>query len=337
MRATPKGWARALSLEGVLKRAWLEARMLGERGRFLLQGRPEPSAAIVLASSGRSGSTWLADLLSLGGTQQIFEPLHPRFNRRVERMTAWYGARPYTRSYYLRAGGDYPEWRELWEEVLAGRSRSHWTDQRRTSLFPKRYLIKVIRANLMLGFAYDLYRPRIVCLVRHPCAVVHSRLMGEWHADVADILDQEALVEEYLRPWLGLIEREQDLLGAHAVWWAVENSVAMRELATRPHCPVFYEELVLGAQGQLDRILGWLGVPAHTVSTDLVETPSRVSRRGPASAELIPADHWLRAWQQALAPHEQRRILDWAHRLGIACYNDRALPVQMLDGPGGND
>src|SRR5512143_1091080 len=98
---------------------------------------------------------------------------------------------------------------------------------------------------MMMGYIYRKLRPHIIYLVRHPCSVIASRLTMPvpWVASVDDLLAQEQLVEDYLRPWLGDIEKEKSLLGAHAIWWAVENRVARDQLAAIPHIKVFYEEI----------------------------------------------------------------------------------------------
>jgi len=79
--------------------------LLGERLQYLVRDRPEPSEAIVVAGSSRSGSTWLADLLcSVPGIQQIFEPLRE--------LPRWLpvGAPAYPKTCYLRPEGRYPDW-----------------------------------------------------------------------------------------------------------------------------------------------------------------------------------------------------------------------------------
>ncbi|MFN2166915.1 MAG: hypothetical protein ACK2U9_11730, partial [Anaerolineae bacterium] len=209
-----------------------QARILTERTANAFGHKPQPLAAVVLTSSSRSGSTWLADMLSTAARlQQIFEPLHPRYDPTISSLTGFDARRDHVCSYYLRASGDYPEWHRWWQAVLAGRQRSAWTDAVPTVWFANGYLVKVIRANLMLGYVHDRFQPRLIYLVRHPCAVVQSRLALGWKADVRVLLEQEALVEDYLRPWIAWIENETDPAGAHALWWAVENLVAQSELA----------------------------------------------------------------------------------------------------------
>ncbi len=328
---------RRSTLRGVddaARQAIAAARRTGETVKFAVKGRPRPDDAIVLASIGRSGSTWLADLISAApGIQQIFEPLHPEMSTELRRLLDWQQkvGETYRRA-YLRPGVDHPEWRAFLAKILAGWVRNYRTDYARTSYFPDRYLVKFIRANLMLGYLYDCFRPQTVLLSRHPCAVVYSRLRKvrtPWYADVSDLLRQEALVEDYLRPWLAEVEKETDLLGAHAVWWAVENRVAMQEMSTRPHYLVFYETLYLRPQPTLAPLFAWLKLPPFALPAELVARSSRVARHRQEEAAtdeaLILAQ--MSDWQRGFTAEEQRRIITWAERLEVPWYGAAALPT----------
>lgn len=301
--------------------------MSGEYLKFGLSGRPNPASALLLAGTGRSGTTWITDVLcALPGVQQIFEPLFPLWNERVRQVTGWDERDPYIRSIYLRSKEEYPEWEEMWRKILTGNFRNYWTDYQRTSWFPDRFLVKEVRANLMLGWLHRKFQPRIVYLLRHPCAVVYSRLAAPqpWHADVRDILKQEDLVEDYLKPWVTEIERETDLLGAHAVWWAVENRVALNQLQGIPHALLFYEDLVMRPRAVLESLLLWLGVkriPKRALH--LVPHPSRMSN---LTLGYRDAQDRLSRWQISLSVEEQKRILSWAERLGVEAYNAEPHP-----------
>ncbi len=299
----------------------------------VVRGSPQPSSAAVLAGSGRSGTTWLADVLSrCSGVQQIFEPLHPVAVEEVRRITGWdESLHPHIRSMYVRAGSAAPEWRDLLRRVLEGRVRNYWTDYRRTSFFPSQLLVKVIRANLMLGYMHDEFHPRIAYVVRHPCAVVASRLSIPWHANVQDILSQEELVQDHLLPYVGEIERESDLLGAHAVWWAVENLVATKELGERSHHLVFYEEACLDPKSCLAEVCAWFGFDSDSLPLSELEKPSRMAR---SKSLHRPSVERLGAWREKLSGDDIRRILRWAHRLGLAWYEDSPFPrhLEVSDG-----
>ena len=332
MRPFVKPWARYIGIEDHLKNLVVESRMMGERLKFLLQGQPSASQALLLVGSGRSGTTWICDLIAAAPhIQQIFEPLHPETSVEVQQLIGWkVNEEAHIRPYYLRPSEIYPNWHSFLERLLTGQVRNYSTDFKRTSYWPDQFLIKLIRGNLMLGYIYDNFQPQIIYVIRHPCAVVHSRLKIPWHADTKDILKQEALVEDYLRPWIGDIEKEKDLLGAHAVWWAVENMVAMRELGTRPHYAVTYETLCLEPEDQIHQIYAWAGISKLPTSLDdIVERPSQTSSFSGMSYDST-MDR-LSSWQRKLSSTDQHRVLDWVDKLGVTLYNEHPLPTALQE------
>jgi hypothetical protein len=230
------------------------------------------------------------------------------------------------RARYLRPGVEYPEWEDFLYRVLKGQVRSVWTDRLRTSLFPDRFVIKSIRANLMLAFIHENFQPKIIYMLRHPCAVIASRLDLGWQADVMDILKQEPLVEDHLRPWVAAIEEERDNLGAHAIWWAVENAVARRQLVNIPHLALTYEQLCLEPEGHIPEVFSFLGLPMPEFSNlqSVIQRPSKLSIRDVTYTSTVDR---LSSWKKQIKSEDQKRILDWAHRLGVTTYSDQIVPV----------
>lgn len=320
-------FADTLGVGGFLRQAIVEARLLGEYSKFAFQGRPAPSEAIFLAGSGRSGTTWLTDVIcALPGIQQIFEPLCPLQNTQVRFITGWDKSDPYMRAVYLSPKANYPNWQEVWQRILTGRFRNYWTDYARNNYFPDRFLIKEVRANLMLGYIYNQFRPRIIYIMRHPAAVIHSRLTAPqpWHADVTDLLQQKTLVTDYLQPWVSEIAAETSQLGAHAVWWAVENHVAMQQLQNIPHFFVYYEDLVMQPETVLTTLLPWLGYAKMPPRVEkMLLRPSRMSH---ATVTYRDKQTRLSHWQQHLSPIDQQQVLLWANRFDLMMYDETACP-----------
>ena len=310
-----------------LRQTYVNTRLMGERAKFAWVGGPDPTSAILMAGSGRSGTTWITDVLcALPGVQQIFEPLFPLWNERVRQITGWDMSNPYIRSIYLHPEENNLEWNELWGMILTGRLRNYWTDYERSSWFPDRFMIKEIRANMMLGYIYRQFQLSIIYIMRHPCAVVHSRLAAPqpWHADVQDILQQANLVADHLFPFVADIEKETDLLGAHAVWWAVENHVALSQLRVIPHYLVFYEDLVSRPREVLASLLPWLGV--ETIPEEVLSLLPRSSRMSNERLDYQDAQDRLSRWQVSLSIADQRRILAWGERLGLNMYDTSCYP-----------
>ncbi|MBI5962798.1 MAG: sulfotransferase domain-containing protein [Chloroflexi bacterium] len=334
IRKTIKSLADPLRVGDIFRQGFVEINRLGERARSVVYGPVNPSDTIILAGSGRSGTTWLGDLISaIAKAQQIFEPLAPLQNPLVRDLTGWELNTPnvsYIRAFYLAADNPSETWKKHWLDILTGNYRTYWTDANRQFIFPGCYLVKEVYANLMLGYLYKHFASKIVHLVRHPCAVIASRLMVPWHASVKDILSQEELVEQYLRPWIGLIEKEKDLVGAHAVWWAVENMVASRQLSSYPHQFIYYEETVTQPGKIGSRLANWLG--RNKTPSDLeriAQKPSRMTQQG---KKIIKVDEVLSQWRSSLAFEDQERIVRWARTLGIEWYDLTPMPLLINEG-----
>jgi hypothetical protein len=323
LKRVAKGAVESLGLRTAVERSLLEAGLLGERLQYCFRARPTPSEAILLAGSGRSGTTWVSDLLCrVPGTQRIFEPLRQAARWRPP------GTWPSVRSPYLRPEGEYPGWHALLRDVLTGRCRSYWTDPSRTSFFPDRYLIKEIRANLMLGYIHDHFQPRIIHVLRHPCAVVASRTRLDWRVNLGDLLQQEELLEDELAGLAGDIERARsDSVASHAIWWAVESHVAGRQLRERPHFRAYYERLVSEPEASLRAMLEWLGLDGDGIDAAKIRRSSRTTWRGGKSQEGRHSTATLSTWKKQLSQEEQRVVLDWAYRLGVEDYGEEVLPV----------
>jgi hypothetical protein len=336
MRKRLKPIFNRFGMEAIAKEAYVKSQLLGEYIKFSITGNPEPEQSILLSGSARSGTTWLANILScIPRTQQIFEPMIPLWNDEIRRLTGWDRSDPYIRGVYLRPEGEYREWEAYIYKLMTGQIRNYWTDYDRSSYFPDRFLVKEVRANMMLGFIHDKFKSKIIHIIRHPCAVVYSRLAAPtpWHADVRDLLCQEELVEDYLRPWIREIEKEKDLIGAHAVLWSVENLVARKELASRAHYWLDYETLCLEPwQTSLD-IMAWLGVREVTSGLEAklknaIRSPSRMSH---SNIEHTDTMSRLTKWKHRLPPDAQSRILNWADRLGVPYYDQANLSVDIGD------
>ncbi len=331
-RAIKRATANMPGVQEEVKQAWADVRRLGERAMFAVSGPPAPTTAILLASSGRSGSTWLGDMLaSAPGVQQIFEPLDPRNAEQYRRLMAWPpGLTPSAfKRQYLRPDAAATQWADFWEEVLRGRVRTYLTDYSRTSFFPTRFLIKTIRANMMLGFVAWNFEPDLVFLMRHPAAVVNSmfhRVRAPWPADVQDLLAQEALVEDYLRPWVGELERVSNAFEALAAWWAVENRVALDQLQNTSHYLIFYEWLSLRPRQEMSELMRWLEMYKDAVPDGVLHRYSRMTSKRQRQRPGDDVMARLGAWQRELSAEEQRIVQIWVERMAIPWYGKGVLP-----------
>ena len=134
---------------------------------------------VFLAGTGRSGTTWLEDLINFDGSYRVmFEPFH---TRRTDVLREW-NYRQYLRPTNLDEKFVHPA-----TQILSGKVRSKWIDQFRCRPIVTRRLIKDIRANLILKWIkHNFPEIRIVLLLRHPCAVASSKLQQDWETHLED-------------------------------------------------------------------------------------------------------------------------------------------------------
>lgn len=244
-------------------------RLLG--GLRLDLARGDHTKTVFLAGSGRSGTTWLSALVNHDGSYRyIFEPFHPG---KVGDFRA-FGSKQYLRPEDRRA-----EFLEPARKVLAGELRSGWTD-RGGALVARRRLIKDIRANLLLGWmAQNFPGMPIVLLMRHPCAVVLSRLALGWRDNLDETMAQGDLVEDHLLPVEGRIRAARDPFERHLFLWCIDNHVPLRQLPPGAVHLCFHERLVRDPEPELRRLFAFVGRDFDAAVLKKLGRPSFTSRR----------------------------------------------------------
>ena len=236
-------------------------------------GKGDHRGSVFLAGSGRSGTTWLSGVINHGGGYRyVFEPFNP----------ARVGAFGHFRSkQYLRPGDGREEFLEPARLVLTGALRSPWTDRFNRKLVARRRLIKDIRANLLLGWMRANFPGMpIVLLLRHPCAVVASRLALGWKDNLHETMEQEDLVEDYLRPMEAEIRAARDDFERHLFLWCIDNYVPLRQFGPGEIHLAFYENLLVNPEDGATQPLRLLGEDTDDRAYEELDRPSPLSRKG---------------------------------------------------------
>lgn len=179
--------------------------------RLVIESNRDLSKTVLLAGTGRSGTTWVSNiLLAGGGGRYLFEPFHSR------RVSACSGFR-YRQ--YLSPDAEEPELGLVADQILRGAIRDPWIDQLNRTVLAKWRLAKDIRANLMLGWLARLFPAvRVVVVVRHPAPVALSKLALDWGTPVDELVQQDALMRDHLEgAWRRLFLYAASLQGASDV------------------------------------------------------------------------------------------------------------------------
>ena len=238
----------------------------------LVDRRRRPSKAVLISGSGRSGTTWLAELIaSTGRYRYCFEPFDHRRSPEL-------GHLEYR---YVRPDDADPALVDPVRDLLCGRivHRRMYFHNPPSWRARDAILVKEIYGNLAVPWIGRQFpHVRIVVLTRHPGAVAVSRMRLGWPPFDRRMLAQPLLVADHLDRHRETIRQATSQFERHVLMWCITNSVAMTHVrASDGARAVRYEDLLSAPSDGLGELFGWLGLPLTARVLSRVDTPSRQS------------------------------------------------------------
>lgn len=260
---------------------------------------PDPGNTVLLCGSGRSGTTWLAELIQAGNEcRYMFEPF---WHRHVP------ACRHFKVRQYLRVENDDPRFLEPANAILTGTIRRWWIDKYNRCYRGDVRLIKDIRTTLLSGWLHGHFPTvRMIYVLRHPAAVTQSRLGREWRARTDEVLDQPDLVADHLAGPLARFGEPRDRFDRHILMWCIENLVPLRQLAPGSVHPVFYEDLCVDPEGTLGALGGATGLDFGAA----LQRVGRPSRQALHNSAVRRGEDLVTQWQTKLSAAQIDRILE---------------------------
>ena len=292
------------------------ARLLG--GLHVDLGRDHRDA-VFLAGSGRSGTTWVSEIINYRKEYRfVFEPFHPGKVRVCKN---------FRRKQYLRPDDRREEYLGPARTILTGGLRSAWTDRFNRRFVARRRLIKDIRANLLLGWMRANFPGMpMILLLRHPCAVAASRISLGWKDNLWETMEQEDLVEDFLGPVEAEIRAARDAFERHVFSWCVENYVPLRQFGAGEIQLSFYENFLAHPEDEIPRLFAFLG-------EDFDARVYRTLRRPKDGKGSVDA------WRRCVSSSQLRRTVEILALFGLdRVYGEGAMPDRsgahalMMDG-----
>jgi len=328
----------------------------------------EKQAPVLIVGSGRSGTTWIQDVIAESAClKPVYEALQP---------FAVKGADQFANRVILE-NEEAPELREFMDQVFSGKLNSIWSKYRilpyrlvpwKTNDGPSvgvrvvyrtyrqlfrniskyhesqkrtRPVIKLIRANLMLGWLLRNYQLRILYVLRHPCAVIASKLTAGGESWAIDQRYQQDLLRRYREDPVintGVMYGNDDLLSSavnpvvrHAVIWCIENASTLKEARRLGCCIAYYEQLTNDGIEEWRRIFHELNLDAEP-KVSSIRMPSE--QAGPErQGSYFDNDKYAR-WQSLLSKDELTEIQHVLDRFQVNCYHtDDPLPIYSANEP----
>jgi len=306
---------------------------------------------VIIAGSGRSGTTWVLDALAEANRMRtVFEPLHP---------VGVPAARRYAYQ-YVHADANYPELRAFMDRVFSGNLHGLWANYRiRPDRFnPLRYspiavylhikksagllrdygsrknlsgyAIKFIRANLMLPWLARQYGYPTLLVVRHPCAVIASRLKlssADWGAEkaLARYLENKS-VSDLIGDRFGIdIARPMSAASALCCVWCIENVLPLEWSAHEKYEVVSYEDLMMHPGTEWKKVVNYLGL-SEVPHPEQLGIPSQQSAQDMRRSKFT-SEH-IEKWRSQLGHDAIEEIGEMLEQFGSSLYSvDNAMPV----------
>lgn len=277
----------------------------------------------MLAGTGRSGTTWVEEVINHGNAYRVmFEPFH---QKKIDLVSHW------NYRQYLRPGDERPGFVEPARLILSGRIRDAWIDQFNRRTVAHRRLVKDIRVQLILRWVRARFPEiPILLLLRHPCAVAHSKVKLGWDSHLDDFLAQEELMADHLEPFRALLEGATDDFEKHVLMWCVENYVPLRQFAPGEILPIFYERLCVEPAAEIARILAFIGDGESAAAVEAACRPSAMSR---SDSAVVSSASLLESWRAGVSPGRIARTMELMAGFGLdRLYGPGSMPIVGYDG-----
>lgn len=287
------------------------------RTDLLIDWNPSYEASILLAGTGRSGTTWVCDIINYRNEYRyIFEPF------RTDKVHL-----PLKHKQYLRPDSSDKEARDAVKAILSGRVKNPWTDAFNHRFISGKRLIKAIRANLLLKWM-QLNFPGMpmILLLRHPCAVANSQRQVGWNLSLDQVfLSQDKLVEDVLAPFEKEIRALEDLFERLVFLWCIETYTPLSLFRRGDIHVVFYEDLCVDPEKEIGRLFSYLGKQLDEKVFAIAARPSRQAREDSA---IRSGESLTDSWRAHLSPEQVNRAVEILEIFGLErLYTSDSMPM----------
>jgi len=197
---------------------------------------------IFITGHGRSGTTWIGNVFRKS-PKVLYnnEPCNPEKVKGGD-YSSWFR--------YVRHDGNDPFFKNCLDSAFKGliTYRTPWLRQKpyRRLLPGYRLVIKEVASFMSIEWIYKRYRPEILAVVRHPCAVALSEKKKRTSVvrSIEEIVKQSDLVKCHLRPYLEVMEKAKRPYEIYGAIWGARNRVMADLIPNYPEWKIiFYEDI----------------------------------------------------------------------------------------------
>lgn len=279
--------------------------------------------AIWLVSDGRSGSTWLSDLINADRRyRELFEPFHPYIVKKV---------RDYSLFQYLRPEDQGSPLCDFLTSVFSGEFKHLRADVSKPRLFYKGLLVKDIFAHLLMPWVHhNIPGVKKVLLIRNPFSVALSKQRLKkwtWMTEPKEFLNQPALYSDYLKPFSEVIQSiGDDFIEKQVLIWAIIHYVPLKNLNSQDLHIIFYEDLVTRPAQEIERLFNYLEL-SYDQGESLNQRIYKPTRTSKNFSQELSRDSLLDSWKNQLSAQQIDKGMEILEQFQLSkVYEDNLTP-----------
>ncbi|MGL5084039.1 MAG: sulfotransferase [Microcoleaceae cyanobacterium] len=274
---------------------------------------------IYLAGLPRSGTTWIASILSeVPGIKHLHEPFNADIYPELE---------PY-RNQFLQANDAASEFLTECQAAFSGLPRTALVlnkmngTYRKFPWLPGRVLIKDVHTFLALDWISQHFFPMTVIIIRHPCAIAESwdRLGWKTEKSFSRLLNQPTLMNAYLQPFQKMLNTAETFWQRMGAFWGASYFVILQQLQHHPDwILVSYETLCQDPIRCYQQLFQQLNLNWSPLIEKLLIASTQGHSQNPYSTQRI-ATQAAEKWRQILSLEQIQQVQEFAEPFGLKRY-----------------
>lgn len=277
---------------------------------------------IFLTGLPRSGTTWIASVMNTAlGIKYFHEPFnsdnHPNL------------APP--RLQFLQASDRNEQFSDYYRAAFQGKCREPLMLSQLSGIykkwigFPGQILIKDVHTYLALDWIDYHINPKIVIIIRHPCAVADSWHRLCWKPENAAfnrIIEQPKLMNFHLKEFEAILLSAKSFWEVMGAFWGACYSVILRQKENHPDWIIVkHEDICKDPENQFKELFDKLNLK-WTKKTEKILTNSTTRDSGQAYETQRITSREADKWKRRLQPEEIEKVRQFVKPFELNLYPD---------------
>lgn len=265
---------------------------------------------VILFGSGRSGTTWVSQIISASGLELIFEPFH---HSNVPEARH-FGQYP---TYLTR--NENTHFKNLLINGFQGKIRNSWT--LRQNVGEERKVIKTIRSNLIIDWVKANIDAFTILIIRNPYATILSQIKQNWYNDqepdlVEALTKNSKLNRDFLKELVSIFPNKYSLIDLISFQWCVQNYVPLNQKILKEDEIIRYETIIDDPLNEIEKLLTQLGCTFSEEVETQIQEASFMSGKDFGKKGYDPKT----AWQKELSDQQKNKIAYYLKEFKLETY-----------------